>query len=216
VNALTPARDAVDHLLLGVADRDAGIEWLERQTGVRAAIGGSHPGRGTRNALLSLGGRQYLEILAPDPAQARTIERPDLAGLTTPRLITWAAVATDLEALGRQARAAGQPFEGPRDGSRARPDGLVLRWRTLEPAARLPLNNINPIPFFIQWADVAAHPSQDSPVGCELLAVEIEHPNPEQVSETLQAFGIDARVRLAGAAVLRARLSTPHGIVELG
>ena len=55
--------------------------------------GGSHPGRGTRNTLLALGARCYLEILGPDPAQPPP-ERPRTRGidqLLAARLVGWAS-----------------------------------------------------------------------------------------------------------------------------
>jgi hypothetical protein len=124
------ATTAVDHLLLGVADLDAGIDWVEQRTGVRAVVGGVHPGRGTRNALLALSGRQYFEILAPDPAQEGG-GRADLRALGEPRLITWSALATDIDGLAARVKAAGLSAMGPRPGSRARPDGRLLEWTTL-------------------------------------------------------------------------------------
>src|SRR5690349_11197497 len=57
----------LDHVILGCSNLDLGIALVEERTGVRAAIGGIHPDRGTMNALASLGDRHYLEIMAPNP-----------------------------------------------------------------------------------------------------------------------------------------------------
>ena len=46
-------RIMLDYIILGCNDLDAGIAFVEDHTGVRAAGGGVHPGRGTANALLS-------------------------------------------------------------------------------------------------------------------------------------------------------------------
>src|ERR1051325_2535342 len=101
---LRSAMNAVDHLLLGVSDLDRGIEWVERRMGVKARIGGVHPGAGTRNALLSLGSRHYLEIIAPDPAQSAYNFNIDVRQLAEPRLINWAASTNDIEAVATAAR----------------------------------------------------------------------------------------------------------------
>lgn len=209
------ARAAVDHLLLGVADLDYGIAWVERTTGVKAVRGGSHPGAGTRNALVSLGGRQYLEIIAPDPAQTSYNFQMDLRGLSEPRLITWAAKTARIDAVAKTAREAGYQLAGPRDGSRARPDGKILRWRSLRVGYETGNRAVEVIPFFIEWAPGSLHPSQDSPPGCELQGLEFEHPDPAGVTAILKRFGLTMSGRESKSPRLRAALKTPKGLVEI-
>ncbi len=206
------ARDAVDHLLLGVADLDQGIAWVEKATGIKPVGGGSHPGLGTRNALISLGDRQYLEIIAPDPGQKTTGGRAvQLCQLPAPRLIQWAAATTDIQAVAQQARAAGYEIEGPTDGSRVRPDGRLLRWKTL--TVRTELGEA--IPFFIEWGSGVIHPSKDSPPGCRLLALEMEHPQPDRLRRVLGDLGIESTVKSGASFRLKAELKTATGNVEL-
>lgn len=209
-----PATEIVDHLLLGVSDRDAGIAWVEKLTGVRAAVGGSHPGVGTRNALLSLGGHRYLEIIAPDPEQATFNYRIDLRTFKEPRLIGWAAGTSDIDRVAASARAAGQNVLGPNEGSRARPDGRVLHWKTLGVPTDLGVDGLDPIPFFIQWAADSVHPSTDSPKGCELQTFEIRHPRAPEVATVLARLGISATSE-RGEARFTAVLRCPTGRVEL-
>ncbi len=213
--SLVPVTRAVDHLLLGTSDLDRGIAWVEKLTGVRAAIGGSHPGVGTRNALISLGGRQYLEVIAPDPAQATYTYRFDLRRLAAPRLITWAAATPDIESLARKLEAGGRPVFGPNGGSRARPDGAVLKWRTLGVGGSIGSGEVDPLPFFIQWAADSLHPSQDSPKGCTLRSFEITHPDPPTVVAAFRQLGMDVPVKSGQDVRIFTTLDTPTGVVQL-
>jgi glyoxalase-like protein len=208
-------RDAVDHLLLGAPDLDHGIAWVEERTGVKAQMGGSHPGVGTRNALLSLGDRQYLEIIAPDPAQSAFNFQIDLRKLAEPRLVTWAASTTNLDEVVSRARTAGFQVFGPRDGSRVRPDGVTLKWRSAGVLAGLAEAAIDPVPFFIQWAPDSVHPSTDAPRGCRLVSLEAAHQTPSKLQDALAQLGIATTVRGDRHTALSATFETPRGRVVI-
>ncbi|HSE39683.1 MAG TPA: VOC family protein, partial [Acidobacteriota bacterium] len=67
----------------------------------------------------------------------------------------------------------------------------------------------------IQWNEDSVHPSSDSPQGCNLKFLEIQHPQAEKVRETLRTLGLDAKVTELETAKLIATLETPKGELKL-
>ena len=210
----TPA--LLDHILLGCNDLDAGIAFVEGHTGVRPAFGGVHPGRGTRNALLSLGERRYLEVIAPDPKQESMQSHAPghlamIKELRTPRLIGWAAHPGEIEALATKLRAAGIATQGVSPGSRARPDGRVLKWKSLVLAD----DRGGILPFFIEWSADSTHPSVDAPAGCRLERFAVVDPDPTELSKMFERLGIDITVERGETPQLRARIAGPKARIDL-
>jgi hypothetical protein len=203
----------IDHLVYAARDLDLAIDALERRLGVRAAPGGSHPGRGTRNALLALGPASYLEILAPDPAQLRAPTRRWLGvdEVHEPRLTTWAVKATNLAQRAALAKAQGIPLGEVRQGARTRMDGVQLSWELTE-APQLIAGGL--VPFFIDWGQ-SPHPAETAAQGLQLVELRGEHPQPASVRQMLDALGIKMRVESAPATALVASVQSPMGTVEL-
>lgn len=154
----------LDHIILGCNDLDKGVAYLEKLSGYRAAFGGSHPGRGTCNALLKIGHHSYLEILAPDPQQGELAWHQDIASMSEPLLVGWAIRQSRLDSVATNYRKKGINVIGPISGSRTRPDGEILRWTVLMRAD----DRAGLLPFFIDWDSHSKHPSDDAPGGCLL------------------------------------------------
>jgi hypothetical protein len=200
-----------DHLVLGIDDLDRGIAFVEERIGVRAAFGGVHPGRGTQNALLSFGNQRYFEIIAPDPKQTVQPQFPELPHLREPRLVAWAVHATDIAALAKKITEAGISIQPPSDGSRARPDGKILRWKSF----RLQDDRGGLLPFFIEWSRDSVHPSVDAPPGCRLERLFALTPEPKDLAALYHRLGVEVAVERGEKAQLRARIAGPKGEAEL-
>lgn len=203
----------VDHLVVATPDVMAGIAKVEQHLGVRATPGGRHPSWGTRNALLALGPETYLEIVGPDPDRISPAV-PTLFGidrLQTPRLVTWAAKAHDLESAVARASRAGLQLGSVRTGSRDTPDGTMLRWRLTDP---LEDRGGGVVPFLIDWGTTAS-PAPASAQGCRLVGLRLEHPDASRVRAWLAALDLGLPVANAARPALIATIASPHGSVEL-
>jgi hypothetical protein len=201
----------LDHVILGCNDLDAGVEYVYQRTGVRAAAGGVHPGAGTKNALLSLGKLRYLEIIAPDPLQAASTDPRDVADLKSPALVGWAIHRDGMEGFASTLNGAGVETVGPKPGSRARPDGTTLKWKS----HTLKDDSQGVLPFFIEWGSGSLHPSADAPVGCNITDLWIGAPDPDGLKALAAKLQLDVQVRRAEKLQLAATIVGPKGTLPL-
>ena len=151
----------IDHILLPVGDLEAAARDLRERYGLQANPGGRHATGGTANYIVPLG-RQYLELIAvvaPDEVNGSHLGARVLDAVRDGKtFVAWALRTTDLEAL--RARLQGEGWELPQvnDGSRRRPDGQVLSWRTQDVEVG---SGATAIPFVIQWnVPDGLHPGQ--------------------------------------------------------
>ena len=200
----------VDHLILGINDLERGMEAFARLTGVRPVFGGRHPGRGTANALVTLGDGTYLEILGPASTHRDSIP-PNLAGLDSLTPIGWALGTRDLAGLGKRLQDAEISITPIQPGSRRKPDNSMLSWRTAAATGA----GLEAAPFFIEWGSGTAHPSSTSPAGCRLTRLVAYSPDPGPLTTLLRTAGVAVPVE-QGAAGLAFSMSCPHGSVSFG
>ena len=166
-----------DHLVYLVPDLPTAVTRFTA-LGLPPAPGGRHLTRGTHNALLRLGHRQYLELLAVDPQTA--LPPPRWMGIdlgATPRISRWAASAGEMND-GREISA----------GSRQLPDGRTLRWTLSDPGTE---PAVDVLPFLIDWGTDGPHPADDLPdLGLSLRELRLYHPEPDRINERLQRLGL--------------------------
>ncbi|MBV9814111.1 MAG: VOC family protein [Acetobacteraceae bacterium] len=203
----------LDHILWGAPDLDEGVRLLGELTGVTAQTGGSHPGHGTRNKLLSIGSDAFFEVIAPDPAQE---QQPGSRGATIkampfPALLTFAVQTHDLDGTCRGANDAGLTLRRRVPMSRTRPDGVRLEW-TVAQFDHPGYGNL--IPFAIDWQG-SPHPSATSIGGCTLRRFAALHPQPTPLAAIYRGLDLDIPVWGSVQPGLVCVLDTPRGEVCL-
>lgn len=202
----------LDHILWAAPDLDEGTRVFHDLTGVRPITGGSHPGFGTRNSLLSFSPTTYVEVIAPDPEQDLTgTMGAELAALDAAKTWLFALATDDLGAVAEGARKAGITVEDPIAMSRTTPDGVRLDWSIMRIADdRWP----GKLPFFIDWQG-SPHPAGMTPGGVTLDSFSAIDPNPRNLREVYEAIGCKVPVYGGVKTGFVAHLSTPNGTVIL-
>lgn len=172
----------LDHVIYaaGPAGLDAACDKVAAAVGRAAVRGGVHPRFGTRNAVVPLADRTYIEIVdvldhpAADKALfGQAVKRKVAAG---GGWLGWAVAVDDLgpveHRLGRLAV----------EGNRQRPDGVELRWRQIGVRG---LINDPALPFFLQWeSGPGVHPAAEAGEDLRLERLTIAG-SPERLGEWL-------------------------------
>lgn len=206
----------IDHLVFAAPTLALGIEHIADLTGATPRPGGKHAGMGTHNALVKLGERLYLEIIAIDPGGGKPTRRrwfdlddgnlmADL--LDRPRLIHWVARTRDLEYTAKEAGYDPGPIVPfTRDS---------YRWRITVPEdGKRPGRGV--LPTLIQWE--SAHPADALPEsGIVLTQLAAAHPEPNLVRRSLDRLGLGEAIQVTfdREARLAVMLRTPRGLVAL-
>ena len=140
----------LDHVLIAVDDLEVAAKEVEERYGLASVEGGRHQGFGTANRIVPLG-ETYLELVAvvDEEEGAAATFGSWVGGGERPRLLGWCVRTDELDAV---AERLGLTIA---DGSRARPDSTVVRWRMagLERSAEEPS-----LPFFIEWGAGTPYP----------------------------------------------------------
>lgn len=209
-----PPSCRLDHLVLACDDLAQGRRFVLEQLGVEAQPGGKHVAMGTHNALVGLGPRTYLELIAIDPEGSA--QRPRWFGLDTPAmrartarapcLATWVARCNDLAGAAARVPALGTIHALSRG---------KFRWRIAFPDdGSLRFGGV--LPTLIEW-EGDAHPAAGLPAaGCELLRLSLSHPQAAELATLFRELGIEGPLELSdGPLGLAAEIRSPRGTVVL-
>lgn len=200
-----------DHLVVAIRSLDEGVAEFERLTGVRAQRGGQHPGRGTENALVSLGGHKYLEIIAPQPGATLAPRDQKMATLDRLHVIAWAVSVPDVQQATKALHMSGIQNTPIEPGARVTPTGEKLEWSTFALSDR----SITVAPFFINWSAGTRHPSTTAPGGCTLGELTIRDPASNRLATALKTLGVEGIAYATGQPRIDARITCGDKTVTL-
>lgn len=201
----------LDHVIWAVPDLEKGAMFFEEQTGVKPVYGGAHSNGVTANYLVSVGPCSYLEIVGPKSgstpgelgAGAGRYSHKNMAGFAL-GLADAGQASNIFEAVGLESGA-------PREGSRNKPDGSLVAWKS----AGLPGSfGEHSFQFFIEWT-AGEHPALTSPKGIKLKRLILMGESAPQYERLVDTYGLPITLLEKGSKNIRLELDTPNGLVVL-
>ena len=211
------ANHYLDHIVIAINDLDEGIRQIERTTGVRPKEDGSDAQLGTHSAIIALGEKTFLEIIAPDPKADPALVDAELKPLFLDRIRTyesltpfsWAIGTSNIERTVAFARRSSTRTAEVMPGSRKRGWGRATGWewtRVVRPESYV-------MPLFVQW-DAGSKPPQDrAPGGCTLSALEVFSRVYKSVHALIATMQVDVESAGAEHESINLRLDCPRGEV---
>lgn len=151
---------------------------------------------------MSLGGRQFLEVIGPNPTFEGELEGigARAAALPGPRLLFWVMGVRDLGAYLRDAVRAGYPFS---DTNRVH-DEIYEYW-----IGAIGMEVVPHIPPVTEWKSRDDGEELAATVGSRIVDFTVHHPEAQKVQKVYDALGSSALVRRDSSPRLRLALETP-------
>ena len=210
----------MDHLVIGAASLEQGVDYVADLLGVDIPFGGVHLKMGTHNHLMQLGNNTFVEVIAmndeiepPNSPRWYGLDDPFVRQQISvkPALLTWVVNTKNIKQLIEASNLSLGNAELISRGDLSWYFGLPKDGRLLAGGM---------LPYAIEW-HTDTHPSKNmADLGCELHSFEIHHPHAQWLRKALESIGALSLVEIKEipkniAPYLTANISTPSGIKEL-
>jgi len=204
----------LDHLVYCVTNLDETVQQLYDEIGVQAVIGGRHLNHGTKNALINLGDKAYLELLAIDTENKHHSGSRwmgiDL--ISEPKITRWAIHSDNLHRDSEILKQYNEQMGDIIGGEREKENGEVLRWEMIKP---LSSPEVDILPFMIDWSASESHPTDGKVETCSLEALHFyDQVGQKKLATMLEIFG-EMQIQTAQEIAIKATIKGPLGSLTI-